>query len=590
MMSIRHENIPIGLRELDQWVLWRLITRDGIETKLPFQCDGNSAKSNDKTTWDTFENVSEMPGFSGIGFVFSEDDPFVGIDLDGCRNPESGQVSEWAREVILRFNSYAEMSPSETGVKIFCRGKLPLASGRSVKLKDAPKVSIKEPAVELYDRLRYFAVTGRTLQGQAEIQERQEAIDWFVAKFFPEEPRAPVVDFHSNDAVCERARRYLAKLPAAISGQSGHNVTFHAACVLVLGFELSEQDAIGLMLDYNQRCQPPWSERDIIRKVREANKQGGPRGYLRNASPNNWGKITVPKYTARVAPEVRRMTLAEASRKYLDSVESGSANFISTSMADLDYSLAGGVEMGEMVIFAARPSHGKSAAALQCVHGWTGSDMPCCIVSEEMSSLMLGKRTVQYLTPMPSEHWRTNVNILRGEIDEYERSHASCYILEGCQRAEIAAEMIERCVEEDGVKCAVVDYAQLLQSAGKSRYEQITNTSIILRQVASRTKIVLLVLCQLNREIESRKPFIPVLSDLKDSGQLEQDADVVALMVWPYKIDQEEPMNKFQFYIGKNRNREINQHIVTCYFEPSRQMFRDTAPSEFEIPHGEIPT
>jgi hypothetical protein len=583
--ALNFDRVPQALRGRPQWVLWQLAERGGKPTKIPVRLDGTMAKANDPTTWDEFDTVREAfdpPKHAGVGFVFSADDPFCGIDLDGCRDPQTGLVAEWAREVILKLDSYAELSPSKTGVKVFCRAASPFAGGRKVEPPGLERVCDKTPAIEVYDRLRYFAVTGWQLRGPAEPQDRAEALGWLKDKYWPEEPRhtpAPA-DFHSTDAVVERARKYLAKLPPAVSGQSGHNATFHAACVLVLGFELSEADATALMLEFNQRCEPPWSERDIARKVREAGKQPGRRGYLRNAAPANWGRIPVPTYTQPApAPEPRTTTLVEAGRKYIESVRRGEANLIGTSVPDLDYALGGGLEFGEMVIFAARPSHGKSAVALQAVHDWTAAGMPCLIVSEEMSAMMLGKRTLQYITALPQESWEVRTGDLEDELEEYGRGRAPCYVAEGCGTAAAAVAAIEKHVREDGVRCVVVDYAQLLRSEGRSRYEQITNTSIFLRQAASMHKVILLVLCQLNREVEHRGgAFLPVMSDLRDSGQLEQDADVITFLCWPHRLDRQEPESKYQFFIAKNRNRATREHAVVCRFLPDRQRFMDALP------------
>jgi len=123
-----------------------------------------------------------------------------------------------------------------------------------------------------------------------------------------------------------------------------------------------------------------------------------------------------------------------------------------------------------------------------------------------------------------------------------------------------------------------VDYAQLLQSPGRSRYEQVTNTSIALRQLASANKLVVLVLCQISRGIESRERFEPTMSDLKDTGQLEQDADVIVFLCWPCRLNHAEPQDKFQFFICKNRNRPIVQAAVTCRFIPDRQQILDPLP------------
>jgi archaellum biogenesis ATPase FlaH len=591
-MSDQFKYVPAALRERPQWILWYTGERDGKPTKIPLSVvTGEPAKSNDPATWTTFEASVDAydPGrHSGIGYVFTADDPFCGIDLDGCRDPKTGRIAEWAREIIVRLDSYTEVSPSGTGVKVFVRGVSPLDRGRKHDLEGEPAVCDKAPAVEVYDRLRYFAVTGLKMKvGQPEPADRTDVLAWLKGRFWPDEetrpPDAPPVDFHSPEAILGRARKYLAKLPAAVSGQSGHNATFHAACVLVLGFDLPEPDALGLMFEFNERCQPPWNERDLARKVREAGKQTGQRGYLKNAAPANWGRIPVPPYASRPdqdpPPGPKTTTLVDAARLYIESVRKGGDSLVSTSIPDLDYAFGGGVEYGEMVIFAARPSHGKSAVALQCLHGWTELGIPCAMVSEEMSALMLGKRTVQFASAVPQEHWKLRPDALAEDVDSYARLHAPCHVIENARTTANACAAIERRVREDGVKCVVVDYAQLLKSEGKSRYEQITNTSIELRQLASSCKIVLLVLCQLNRAVEQRNgSFQPIMSDLRDSGQLEQDADVISFLCWPHRIDQAQPREKYQFFIAKNRNRGTNQNMVNCRFLPDRQRFLDQLP------------
>ena len=71
----------------------------------------------------------------------------------------------------------------------------------------------------------------------------------------------------------ERARRYLARLDPAVSGRGGHNATFRAACVLVIDFDLPEPQAARLLAEFNQRCLPPWSDKDLQHKLAEAIKE-----------------------------------------------------------------------------------------------------------------------------------------------------------------------------------------------------------------------------------------------------------------------------------------------------------------------------
>lgn len=88
----------------------------------------------------------------------------------------------------------------------------------------------------------------------------------------------------------ERARRYVAKLDAAVAGAGGHAATFHVACVLVQGFGLSGSEALPLLREYNLRCDPPWSESELAHKINGAEKAPGlqtregvkPRGFLRD--------------------------------------------------------------------------------------------------------------------------------------------------------------------------------------------------------------------------------------------------------------------------------------------------------------------
>ena len=73
-------------------------------------------------------------------------------------------------------------------------------------------------------------------------------------------------------SVIERARRYMAKFSPAVSGQHGHNRTFRAACILVHDFALDRSSALALLKEWNDRCTPPWNERDLERKISEAVK------------------------------------------------------------------------------------------------------------------------------------------------------------------------------------------------------------------------------------------------------------------------------------------------------------------------------
>ncbi|MDQ3639087.1 MAG: AAA family ATPase [Actinomycetota bacterium] len=164
------------MRGLNQWVVWRFEKRDGKLTKVPYSpLTGRRAGSTDPKTWTGYcEAVKAARGkdYDGLGFVFTADDPYVGVDLDGCRDPATGEVEGWAREIIEELGSYAEISPSGTGVHVILEGGLP--PGRN-----------RKGNIELYDRARFFTMTGKHLPHTPKtIEGRQEALRSVVGRVF----------------------------------------------------------------------------------------------------------------------------------------------------------------------------------------------------------------------------------------------------------------------------------------------------------------------------------------------------------------------------------------------------------------------
>ena len=151
-----HEAVPIELLGLPQWVAWRWEERSGKPTKPPLNPHtGEYASTTDPATWGTFQDAfrfrREHPSAAGPGFVFTKDDPYAGVDLDKCRNPETGEIAPWAQIMLSYLSSYSEVSPSGTGIKVFARGALP--------------AGVHKGAIEAYDSGRYFTVTGNHIAG-----------------------------------------------------------------------------------------------------------------------------------------------------------------------------------------------------------------------------------------------------------------------------------------------------------------------------------------------------------------------------------------------------------------------------------------
>lgn len=577
------------LKRHRQWVNWRSISRDGKPTKVPFQPSGKPAKSTDPKTWVAFEDLSDGP----CGFVFAQSGPYVGIDLDGCREPASGLLDDWAKAIVLKFGSYAEVSPSGTGVKIFGSTDTFWRNKNKIELP-GDGYNGKRPGIEVYDCGRYFAVTGQNLSGMTEIKDVTASLEW-LADEHDMKPATFGIDgtnIPQDTPLLERASRYLAKMDPAVSGERGHDKCFKAACALVLGFGLSTDDAYHLMAaEFNPRCAPQWSPRELRHKVDSAVTQPGQRGYLADAKPAEWSKVFVrsgeaPRLEDEPEPEpedddsgVRRTTLRDAAMGHLDLVMSGSGALMETGIPDLDHAIGGGVALGEMIIVAARPSHGKSAIALQMIHHATANGISAVIVSEEMSALAIGKRAIQFATAVPHTDWKSSADDVLSDLETHFGEREQTMIIESCGTVDRVVQEVERCVAESGAKIVAVDYVQLLGAKGGSRYEQVTNASQELRKMASRLNIVLIVLAQLSRSIESRDKFVPIMSDLKETGQLEQDADVIVFGVYPHRINSSLSPKGYQFFIGKNRSRETNRHSFEVEFDGARQTLIEEASS-----------
>lgn len=169
----------IDLVETPRWCAWRNEPRGDKTTKVPYSGRGREAKSDDFTTWQLHDSAALLADTivngsgGGVGFMLGDMHGLwiFGIDLDDCRDPATGEIEQWAQEVIDRFASYAEISPSGTGIKIFCQADpadipdlrkiMGTNHGRSWK---RPNGKGHPPAVELHISNRYYAVTWDTLR------------------------------------------------------------------------------------------------------------------------------------------------------------------------------------------------------------------------------------------------------------------------------------------------------------------------------------------------------------------------------------------------------------------------------------------
>jgi hypothetical protein len=192
-LPVNAEAIPAVLRERPQWVCWRWTWKRGSNGR-PGKWDKppldprtlRLADSTDPATWATFEEALaayQRGGLDGIGFVPVDDDGeelvIVGIDLDHCRDPQTGAIEPWAEQTIREMDTYAEASPSGQGVRLFAWGKLP-PKGR------------KRGNVEVYSSKHYLTLTGQRIgETPATVEHRQAQLLALHRRVWPEHHRAP---------------------------------------------------------------------------------------------------------------------------------------------------------------------------------------------------------------------------------------------------------------------------------------------------------------------------------------------------------------------------------------------------------------
>lgn len=160
-MVVNVENIPREMKKLPNWVLWRYEERDGRKTKIPYSVTGARAKSNDPETWASFGEVVRLAErYDGIGFMLGMS-PYVGVDVDHCLDTAEKKMR--AEQLVRDCNTYAEISPSGTGLHII--GKADLEKG------------FRSGGIEVYPSGRYFTVTGNSFGKVLPVGNIQGVVD-----------------------------------------------------------------------------------------------------------------------------------------------------------------------------------------------------------------------------------------------------------------------------------------------------------------------------------------------------------------------------------------------------------------------------
>jgi replicative DNA helicase len=276
--------------------------------------------------------------------------------------------------------------------------------------------------------------------------------------------------------------------------------------------------------------------------------------------------------------------ILEQSFERLDDLhrDKGRLRGIPTGFTDMDNKLAG-MQKSDLLILAARPSMGKTTLALNIAHHVATKDkLPVLIFSLEMSKEQLVDRLLSAESGIDAWNLRTGnisdkdfeqLNLAYGELSE-----APIYIDDtpGITALEMRTKA-RREQHKHALGLVVVDYLQLMSGASRSygdnRVQEISEISRGLKALARELNVPVLALSQLSRSVEQRSPKIPQLQDLRESGSIEQDADVVMFI---YREDYYEPDTERKhisdIFISKHRNGPTGK--IELFFHPEQLAFR----------------
>jgi replicative DNA helicase len=332
--------------------------------------------------------------------------------------------------------------------------------------------------------------------------------------------------------------------------------------------------AVGAVLDYARIVKENSLLRSLLSATRNIQDEvlahrGEPRELIERAEAvlfkigHDGGTAEMKSIEAVLHEEIDK--LEELSRKDVGLTGTPSG------FTDLD-SLTGGFQLGNLIVVAARPSMGKSTLATNMVENAAiDNGVPAALFSLEMSETELAHRFIASQARVSSDELRKGR--VRGDrwpkvLNAVEKlASAPIYLDDSSDIGvlEIRAKA-RRLHARHGLGLIVVDYLQLVRpdTRSDSRVEQVGQISRGLKILARELSIPVIAVSQLSRAVESRNPPIPMLSDLRESGQLEQDADVVMFVYREdYYDEQSERIGEADIIIAKHRNGPIGKLALT---------------------------
>lgn len=318
------ETVPEALRNLPCWVAYRATpstTKEGRIEKVPVSPHtGANASSTNPSNWSTLAHALERAksdGLAGVGFVFSKENGIIGVDLDHCRDRDTGAIEPWAAEIVADLYSYTELSPSGTGVHVLLKGALP--PGRR-----------KKGPIEMYESGRFFTFTGQRLpSAPAAIEEREQELRALHARTFgepapaAEEAQADSSVHLDDDTLIQKARtsKHGAKFSALWNGDfrayKSQSEADLALCGILAFWTGGDAAHVDRLFRRSGLMRPKW------------NQQTGDRSY---------GQRTIEKALSGKSVFYRPVRLYSSGQEFFRLTDTGNAErFVQSTKGNVRY-------------------------------------------------------------------------------------------------------------------------------------------------------------------------------------------------------------------------------------------------------------
>jgi len=484
-MNVTKDNmlskIPQTLRQLPRWILWKLESREGNQTKVPYRINGVKASSTNPEDWTDFATACrafDPEKYNGLGFVLRKEDNIVCIDLDNCIG-EDGQICDEAMNIVKIMNSWTEVSQSGKGLHIFVRGTKP-----TDKCKATPRTF---KAIEVYDSNRYIAMTGNHLPGTPlEIIERQWALNELYRLYFPKQESTPVQaikpQMELNDEkivdLCRRANnapKFVALFDHGdTSLYNGDESRADEALACIFAFYTKDAAQIESLMNASALSRrEKWREREDYRRLtiqkalsftREHydpnhNAMARNEAAATDHSPNPLDKHPLQTLTPQPQTQTQTQTKMLLTKPLCSWLHEAKAQPPILPLFDMFWL------SGELVFLFGSTNVGKTILAVQIadaiskgakVQGFDGVQKPMkvCLFDFELSARQFLKR---YSDGSGNIH-DFSQNFLRTEID------ANAEIPKGISYQDYILAQIEQTIIENGIEVAVIDNLTALLS------------------------------------------------------------------------------------------------------------------------------